>query len=59
METVTIEVDSDLLEQVKELIKPYGITPEQLIEQFFRWCAECPEEATQYLKAAMLEQSNT
>ena len=59
METVTIEVDSDLLEQVKELIKPYGITPEQLIEQFFRWWAECPEEATQYLKAAMLEQSNT
>ena len=49
LEIVEIEVDQDLQEQLEELLKPKGITLEDLISSFFRWCAEKPEEATAYL----------
>lgn len=38
MELVEIEVDADLLEQLKAVITPMGITPEMLIVRFFEWC---------------------
>ena len=49
METIEIEIDSELLHAVEEVLQPYGITVTQLVELFFKWCAECPEEAKEYL----------
>ena len=44
-----IEVDQEVQKQVEELLKPYGVTMEDLISGFFHWCAEKPEEAVAYL----------
>lgn len=38
--TITIEVDAELLAQVAEVLKPYGLTPEDAIVQFFEYCAD-------------------
>lgn len=40
MEVIEIEVDSDLLEQLKELLTPMGLTPEELVQMFFEWCVD-------------------
>ena len=36
--TITIEVDAELLAQVAELLKPYGLTPEDLVIKFLEYC---------------------
>ena len=38
--TITIEVDAELLAQVAEVLKPYGLTPEDAVVQFFEYCAD-------------------
>ena len=38
--TVTIKVDADLLAQVTELLKPYGLTPEDLVIKFLEYCVD-------------------
>ena len=38
--TITIEIDAELLVQVTEVIKPYGLTPEEAAVQFFEYCAD-------------------
>lgn len=60
-ETVEIEVDSIVLEQLKEIITPMGLTPEELIVQFFKWCVnpDTQEEAISWLKKAKEEYGNT
>lgn len=40
MEVIEIEVDSDLLEQLKKVITPMGLTPEDLVQMFFEWCVD-------------------
>lgn len=37
LEIIEIEVDTELLRQVEELIRPMGINMEQLIQMFFAW----------------------
>ena len=37
-ETVEIMVDAELLEQLKPIIEPMGLTPERLAVQFIEWC---------------------
>lgn len=37
LETIEIEVDSELLRQVEELIRPMDITMERLLQEFFGW----------------------
>lgn len=37
--TITIEIDAELLAQVTEVLKPYGLTPEEAAVQFFEYCA--------------------
>lgn len=37
-ETIVVEVDTDLLEQVAKIIHPMDLPPEILVEQFIRWC---------------------
>lgn len=40
MVEIQIEIDADLLEQLNEIIKPMGITPEWIAEQFIYFCAD-------------------
>ena len=56
-ETIEFEVDSILLEQLKEIITPLGWTPEMLFERFIEWIAdpETQEEALAWLKKAKEE----
>ena len=37
---VTIKVDADLLAKVTELLKPYGLTPEDLVIKFLEYCVD-------------------
>ena len=37
-ETVEIQIDAELLEQLKKVIAPMGLTPEMLAVQFFEFC---------------------
>lgn len=50
--TVTIEVDAELLAQVTELLRPYGMTPEDLVVKFFEYCVDpkTKNQAIEYLK---------
>lgn len=56
-ETVEIKIDTVLLEQLKEIITPMGLMPEDLIVQFFRWCIDpdTRDEAIAWLKMAKEE----
>ena len=36
--TITIEVEAELLAQVTEVLKSYGLTPEGAAVQFFEYC---------------------
>ena len=38
--TITIEIDAELLEQVTEVLKPYGLTPEDAVVQFIEYCVD-------------------
>lgn len=38
--TITIEIDAELLAQVTEVLKSYGLTPEEAAVQFFKYCAD-------------------
>ena len=50
-ELLKIEVDADLLEQVRELTARMGTTPEDIARQFLEWCVnpETAEEAKSWL----------
>ena len=40
MSEIVIEIDEELLEQLKEILSPMGLTPEFVAEQFIRFCAD-------------------
>lgn len=40
MEEIQIEIEEELLNKLNEIIKPLGMTPEWLAEQFIRFCAD-------------------
>lgn len=46
METVEICVDADLLKKVRQILIPYGLTPEDAIVLFLEFCAN-PETQQQ------------
>ena len=50
-ELVELQVDAELLEQLKKIIAPMGLTPEMLIVKFFEFCAD---PATQELAISLL-----
>lgn len=56
-EIITITIDSELMAQVEDLIKPMGISIEELINHFFHWCINNPREAAAYLQSAQEEQA--
>ena len=39
-EIVEIQVDADVLEELKKVIAPMGLTPEILAVQFFEFCVK-------------------
>ena len=56
--TITIEVDAELLAPVTEVLKPYGLTPEEAAVQVFKYCADpkTQEHAIKLLKRWKEEQ---
>ncbi|WP_312279654.1 hypothetical protein [Oscillibacter sp.] len=57
METIELEVNTGLLEEVREIFKAHSLTAEELAKQFLCWVAANPEEAAAYLKEAMAEET--
>lgn len=57
--TITIEIDADLLAQVTEVLKPYGLTPEDAAVRFFEYCVDpaTKEHAIELLKQWKEEQA--
>ena len=51
MVTISVEVDSELLEQLNAIIAPMGLTPEMLFVRFLEWCVapETRDEAMAWL----------
>ena len=49
---IQLEVERELLDQVEELIAPMGISHEQLIHSFLKWCTDpsTKDAAIAYLK---------
>lgn len=47
---VTVEIEDKLLEQAKALLEPEGMTVEELLRQFIRWCGENPDLAEETLR---------
>ena len=39
-ECICIKIDAELLAQVTEVLKSYGLTPEEAAVQFFKYCAD-------------------
>lgn len=48
-EVLTITIDTELKEQVEQIIQPMGISLEQLIIRFLVWCVRDSEQAIAYL----------
>lgn len=61
METIKISVDSDLLEQVRLVLRPYGLTPEDAVVLFLNYCVnpETQQEAIGLLLRWKKEQDTT
>lgn len=55
-EVLTIAIDTELKEQVEQIIQPMGTSLEQLIIRFLIWCVSEPEQAIDYLQKAKEEQ---
>lgn len=55
-EVLTITIDTELKEQVEQIIQPMGTSLEQLIIRFLIWCVSEPEQAIDYLKKAHEDQ---
>ena len=50
VEVIAIKIDSDLLRQAEEVFSHYGLTVEQAILLFFRWCVDNPAIAAQEIR---------
>lgn len=49
VEVIAIKIDSDLLRRAEEVFSCYGLTVEQAVLLFFRWCVNNPTIAAQEL----------
>ena len=58
METIEICVDADLLEKVRRILKPYGLSPEDAVVIFLKFCVdpETRQEAIALLLKWKMEQ---
>lgn len=55
METVAIQMDSDLFRQYCDVCEKLGADPQDVAERFCRWCADHPKEAGKWLRGERLE----
>ena len=46
---MTLELDSKLLEQMRDILAPYGMEPEELMVAFIHWCTDNPRQAKRTL----------
>ena len=46
---ISIEVDEDLLKEIKAFLEPMGLTPEDLIGRFLEFCAD-PERRAEAVR---------
>lgn len=50
---LTITIDSELRDQAEKLFANYGLTLEQAVLLFFKWCGSNPEQAKAALRRWM------
>lgn len=55
METITIQMDSDLFRHFCDVCGKMGADPQDVAERFCRWCAGHPKELQKWLQGAQLE----
>jgi hypothetical protein len=51
--TVEFQMDSKLLEEAEKVLAEQGMTIEEALVLFCRWCAYCPAEASAAIKQWM------
>ena len=57
-EIIEIEIDDELQKQVEDILKPMGLTIEELINLMLNWIVEYPSEAIQFLKEELNREIN-
>jgi antitoxin component of RelBE/YafQ-DinJ toxin-antitoxin module len=55
--TVEFQMDSKLLEEAEKVLAEQGMTIEEALVLFCRWCAYCPAEATAAIKQWMEDEA--
>lgn len=55
--TIEFQVDSQLLQEAEKVLAKQGLTVEDALVLFFRWCAYRPEEATVTIKKWMEDEA--
>lgn len=49
MEDILLELDDQVLPELEKLLPSLGMTLQELVVFFFRWCTENPQLAEEYL----------
>lgn len=52
-EIMEIEIDDELQKQVEDILKPMGLTIEELINLMLNWIVEYPNQAIQFLETEL------
>ena len=55
METITIQMNSELYRHYYDVCEKLGADPQDVVERFCRWCADHPKEAGKWLRGTQLE----
>ena len=58
-EIIEIEIDDELQKQVEDILKPMGLTIEELINLMLNWIVEYPSQALQLLKTELEKEKAT
>lgn len=54
-ETIKVEIDDDVYEQVQQILAINNLTMEQAVQMFFQWVVQNPDKA----KKALIQWKNT
>lgn len=49
LDEMTLELDNKLLDQMRDILAPYGMEPEELTAAFIQWCVDNPQLAKKTL----------
>ncbi len=49
LDEMMLELDSKLLDQMRDILAPYGMEPEEVLKGFIQWCADNPRLAKKTL----------